>query len=535
MRGLPVETWPSRPRRLARAPLDRRAVGTGFASQTPEITANSNSPRSAAIRWFIVVDHDDSGGVTVDPLHWGAAGSGRRPRFGGWLSAVWWLEKLDHAATNYATGRTDPPPCRKDAPSWASVTSHELSSLHVCPQKNTSKEGVERAEVFLKSNRRTAQFVTVPAWRDYLWVESQPPAVRELLTAEVGGNRNDVLLLGGGEMSRGSRQPFLDESSDVPAYQNGFIGMVNQVGAMTGGVTGGDLLGVAISALECVREAALDDTTIKCILTLLENPDLAVAGFDDLLRGVNLGVVERDQFLGVVRKGLDRFAPSAKALVKALAFTEAVSNTWDAIWDNLADGRLTLSLKGTRQPGSPPPSMPPPPSPAGTRPPTTRPPACHRTVGDGADRLLPGSCRRTLAGHAAIECWGPPRLLTAEVSVDSGRVAGEVDVSGSFVPGGAIDGAVRCGRIPLRSGRPPRRVRRDDLIWRQALVWHLHRMAGPCLATGGTGRVHSRLRGVGGRGWIVHSVRDHRRHGRRREPYLDRTCRVDPAHVGRHL
>lgn len=387
-------------------------------------------------------------------------------RFGGWLSVVSWLEKLDHAATNYATGRTDPPPCRKDAPSWASVTTHELSSLHVCLQKNTSTEGVERAEVFLKSNRRTAQFVTVPAWRDYLWVDSQPPAVRELLTAAAGGNRNDVLLLGGDEMSWGSRQPFLDESYDVLAYQNGFIGMVNQVGAMIGAVPASDQLGVAFSALECVREAGLDDTTIKCILTLLENPDLAIAGFDDLLRGVNLGVVERNQFLGVVRKGLDRLAPSAKALVKALAFTEAVINTWDAIWDNLADGKLTLSLKGTRQPGSSPPSAPPPPSPAGTRPPTTSPPATRPPATAPPVTEPTESCPNLAVGHW-LGWWrssagGPPRLLTAEVSVDSGRVAGEVDVSGSFVPGGAIDGAVSCGRV--RFGRVDNLVEFDATI-----------------------------------------------------------------------
>ena len=40
-------------------------------------------------------------------------------------------------------------------------------------QKNTSNDGVERAEVLLKPNRGTAQFFP-PAWHDYLWVESQP-------------------------------------------------------------------------------------------------------------------------------------------------------------------------------------------------------------------------------------------------------------------------------------------------------------------------------------------------------------------------
>jgi hypothetical protein len=54
VRGRPDEMCPSRPRRFARAPDERRATGTGQSSRAPEITANSNRPRTAAIRWFIV-------------------------------------------------------------------------------------------------------------------------------------------------------------------------------------------------------------------------------------------------------------------------------------------------------------------------------------------------------------------------------------------------------------------------------------------------------------------------------------------------
>ena len=52
--GRPVETRPSRPRRFARNPDDRPADGTGLRSHAPVTTANSNKPRKAAIRWFIV-------------------------------------------------------------------------------------------------------------------------------------------------------------------------------------------------------------------------------------------------------------------------------------------------------------------------------------------------------------------------------------------------------------------------------------------------------------------------------------------------
>ena len=34
--------------------MDRRAAGTGFSARAPVITANSNRPRTAAIRRFIV-------------------------------------------------------------------------------------------------------------------------------------------------------------------------------------------------------------------------------------------------------------------------------------------------------------------------------------------------------------------------------------------------------------------------------------------------------------------------------------------------
>ncbi len=46
--------------------------------------------------------------------------------------------------------------------------------------------------------------------------------------------------------------------------------------------------------------------------------------------------------------------------------------------------------------------------------------------------------------------------------MDSGRVAGEVDVSGSFVSGGAIDGAVSCGSV--RFGRVDNLVEFDATI-----------------------------------------------------------------------
>ncbi|HEV2257032.1 MAG TPA: hypothetical protein VGS06_28190 [Streptosporangiaceae bacterium] len=54
LRGRPGPTCPSRPRRAGRRPVDRRAAGTGFSARTPVITTNSNSPRTAAIRRFIV-------------------------------------------------------------------------------------------------------------------------------------------------------------------------------------------------------------------------------------------------------------------------------------------------------------------------------------------------------------------------------------------------------------------------------------------------------------------------------------------------
>jgi hypothetical protein len=57
LRGRPGPMWPSSPRhlgRLGRSPLERRAAGTGFWLRTPVVTANSNSPRTAAMRRFSV-------------------------------------------------------------------------------------------------------------------------------------------------------------------------------------------------------------------------------------------------------------------------------------------------------------------------------------------------------------------------------------------------------------------------------------------------------------------------------------------------
>ena len=52
----PGPRWPSRPRRCARTPVERRAAGTGFCAHTPATTAYSNNPRTAAIRRFIVAE-----------------------------------------------------------------------------------------------------------------------------------------------------------------------------------------------------------------------------------------------------------------------------------------------------------------------------------------------------------------------------------------------------------------------------------------------------------------------------------------------
>ncbi|MCU1498000.1 MAG: hypothetical protein JWM47_1953 [Acidimicrobiales bacterium] len=294
-------------------------------------------------------------------------------RFGAWWDPRNWIEEVVQVGqgtydfvADYVSGRTDPPACTDDPPSWAASGAKELSSVHVCLKANPADDGTERVEVYLKSNRHTAQFISVPAGADYRWVQGQPAWLQAFLSAGGMGNPGDTLLLGGQAMSFGYRQPFLDVELETRSYQTQLVGVINQVAGLLGVFEPEDVYAMAALAAECTEDvigtdvAALDvvpdgfgdldgfvSAMVTCVIALAQNPDLAISTVDEVLRSAGTSAAERGKVLGSLRGRLDRMAPLAKRLAAALGVAGAAVRAWDGIFDNVAEGLLTLSLDGT--------------------------------------------------------------------------------------------------------------------------------------------------------------------------------------------
>ena len=325
-----------------------------------------------------VVHVDDTGAVHVEAALWDTATNEAvitvdtfSPRWAAWwqpdrwLSTVWQgIAEVGDSAADYVTGRTDPPPCGTP-PVWAGEPRlTELSSVHVCVQSNDADNGTERVELLLRSNRNTGQLIAVPAGHDYLWVDGVPDALRPVLTDVVGGNPGDVLLLGGHEMSWGHRRPVVDTEVEALSYQTPWLGVLNQVFGLFGVVSGDDALAVAVSAYSCLTDVSGIDVAsldlvpeddvvwpvIRCVVEEIADPDGVVAAADEILIDGDLSAQARNKILATLRRPLDRLQGLATRLAVVLTIGQAATHTWDAVFDNLADGTLVLPLAGGGSP-----------------------------------------------------------------------------------------------------------------------------------------------------------------------------------------
>lgn len=327
----------------------------------------------------VVVHRGADGRVSIEPALWDPGtsqmvvrASSFSDRWGGWVDPRNWAEEVVQGGqgafdfvADFVTGRTDQPACRKDPPGWASVATSEVSSLHVCEQSNPATDGTERFELFLKSNRQTVQLVTIPTVElDYVWAEHLPDGDRRLLTALAGVDPgSNTLLLGANAMSLGFRRPPVkSESFDVLAYQGvPRIIIVNPVFAFLGDLLLEELMGVMAAVAKCQAEAAginvarldrtPDDTRldanflesmVRCAFGVIQHPDLAV----DVVREVAAKIGVRDSAgLSKVETALHSLAPTANRIANGLdRVGPALTNLWDNVFDNLADGRITVTL-----------------------------------------------------------------------------------------------------------------------------------------------------------------------------------------------
>jgi hypothetical protein len=335
-----------------------------------------------------VVHVDGEGVVHVEPALWDPSTNEAvvtvdsfSPRWASWWAPDRWLadlwegiEPIVDPVSDFLTGRTDPPACG-NRPPWAGEPRRvELDSVHVCVQSNPADDGTPRAEVLLTSNRNTGQLVVVPAaLADYVWVDGQPDFLRPVLTDIVGGNPGDILLLGGQQMTWGHRQPQVDTEVEALVYQTPTLGVLNQVFGLFGVGAADEATAIVLSAYECVRGVTGVDIgaadpvpdgfdsvedfvgrTLPCVLDQLADPDRVVAGADEILSDAGIAATDRNELLARLRRPLDRFAGLAGRLAAVLGLASAVVHTWDAIWDNLAEGKLTLPLTGSRSTGAAP-------------------------------------------------------------------------------------------------------------------------------------------------------------------------------------
>lgn len=322
----------------------------------------------------VVVHRRDDATVAVEPAIWDPAASQMvvwtaefSDRWGAWYDPRNWVEEIVQLGqgtgdwiADFITGRTDPPACGA-APDWASFTTSELSSVHVCLHTNPDGDGTDRAEVYLLSNRRTAQMVTIPAGTSYVWTDNLPDDFRRLGTALAGASpSSNVLLLGGHAMSVGFTQPPNDETVDLLAFQSYRLIVVNPVLALLGGLPMEGTLASLAAAARCHAELSGMDLTrldpipdhdqpsidtvedlVRCAFEVLQDADLAAGVISEVAEAVGAGGA-----VGGVTGAAQALAPTAERIGRALAVASTLTNAWDGILDNLADGTLTLSLAG---------------------------------------------------------------------------------------------------------------------------------------------------------------------------------------------
>lgn len=161
--------------------------------------------------WSVVAAHiGDDGTVTPIPAEEGPDGLVVTTSD---FSAISWIKaKLvrpigDFMAAKLA-GRTEPSSC-DGTPDWASADPSPSGSTHACVRAGAQlADGTQIAELEIKSNRGTYQWVELPAGlpREYVWVEDQNDLSRALVRGLFG--RGDTVLLGPGmRMTVGYRQP----------------------------------------------------------------------------------------------------------------------------------------------------------------------------------------------------------------------------------------------------------------------------------------------------------------------------------------
>jgi hypothetical protein len=384
-------------------------------------------------------------------------------RFPGWMNPVEWAETIyDNArestdfVVDFLTGRTDPPACLDDAPPWASATKREMSSVHVCLQ---DLDGTgERTVLVLKSNRNTAQLISLPTALGEPEIDDQPPWMRGALAwaarwpfpTDVEG-RTSRVLTGGSTMRLTVEQPRVGLEYEIRSDQTLLIAIVNAI--LVGlGLADQDVIGAVVASYQCMSGFTNADpwaldvvptqfengdaflrSALGCAFELLQEPERIIGLADEALLGAGAAADVRTDARRWLERNLERVAPLAKRLGKALNKAGLVIAGWDAFFDAIAEGRTVLHLTGT--------------APA----PVTAEEVAdlHRPFGDGLDRMLE-PCRRFWEGASYEDFGYTADTNTLQMDAESITIA---DIDGD----GIDDGLARF-TCPSSTGIPPNGV-----------------------------------------------------------------------------
>lgn len=172
-------------------------------TQVAPMTVTFTSPQRAGSDLLPVDAHQQADGTweltpvtTLDDGSWQVQASSFSLHMPGWFNPSKWFKPVLDWMSGAAFGTTDPLAC-DNAPNWGSV-SNTTVVVHTCAQSNPDKDGSDRLEVKIKSNRGYWLQVQVPGNPQYVWVEHQPWPARQWLANRVGMDPNKVVLLAPG-------------------------------------------------------------------------------------------------------------------------------------------------------------------------------------------------------------------------------------------------------------------------------------------------------------------------------------------------
>ncbi|WP_199515969.1 hypothetical protein [Nucisporomicrobium flavum] len=211
------------------------------------------------------------------------------PNLLGWIPIPDWVRELGDSLADMATQRTDARLCAGGAPDWSRVD-RGTTQVHLCSITNR-----DRAELQVQSNRRFAQWVSVPDGADYVWVDQVPDVARTFIANATGHDRNQVLLTGGSWFTAGFRRPARSETKVFQAYLDPYSSAISVGFSILGLDPKNDLATVLPIVLECtapilaLKPSVSEENAVeffRCFveeaLENLKNPDVAFAQAMDL-------------------------------------------------------------------------------------------------------------------------------------------------------------------------------------------------------------------------------------------------------------